>query len=151
MTRPEHLMVRRALKGGAVALLPAAGAGYLADAADGAISAVLGVLIIVMNFAVHGLSLAWAAGTSIAAVQGVALGGFVARMAAIVGSLFALSQTSFFSPVVFGIAVMTSTLALLGYEARLFLGQRGSGLEIPPDRVAVAARDRLRAREEAFR
>lgn len=151
MTRPEHLMVRHALMGGVVALLPAAVVGYVADGADGAISATLGVLIIVVNFAAHGLLLAWAAGTSIEAVQAVALGGFVARMAAIIGALFALSRTSFFSPVVFGIAVMASTLALLAYEARLFLAQRGSGLEIPPDQVAVAARERLRTREEAFR
>jgi hypothetical protein len=42
---------------------------------------------------------------------------------------------------------VVSTVALLGYEARLLLGGVGGRLDLPPDPAAVAAARRLRARE----
>jgi hypothetical protein len=149
IARPEHLMVRRALIAGAAALFPAWGAGLLVGGRDGGVSAVLGVVLVVLNFAAHGLSLAWAAGKSVNAVQAVALGGFVVRMGVIVGAMFVLSQTSFFYPLIFGMVVAIATVALLVYEARLLMGFRE--LDIPPDPAAVRAGARLRAREEALR
>ena len=144
-------MVRRAVAVGAVALPVAAAAGWVARGQDGAISAALGVAIVVANFAAHGLSLAWAAGISIPAVQGVALGGFVVRMGVIVTALLLLDRTEFFIPAVFGVAVFVSTIALLGYEARLAAGGLGATLQIPPDPAAAQAGRRLREREEALR
>ncbi|HZD18671.1 MAG TPA: hypothetical protein VE669_11070, partial [Actinomycetota bacterium] len=128
-------MVRRALLGGAALLPVALGAGFAAGGGDAAISAVLGLVVVVANFAAHGLSLAWAAGISVTAVQAVALGGFVVRMGVIVGALFALDRTAFFSPLVFGLTVLAATIALLAYEARLVRAGLGAGLEIPPDPV----------------
>ncbi len=111
--------------------------------------AVLAVLLVVLNFAAHGVSLAWAAGKSVNMVQAVALGGFVVRMAVIVGAMFVLSRTSFFYPLIFGSVVAIAMVALLVYEARLLLGFRE--LDIPPDPAAVRAQARLRAREGAVR
>lgn len=142
-------MVRRALAGGVLALPVAALAGWAAGGGDAAASAVLGVIVVVANFAVHGLSLAWASGVSISAVHAVALGGFVLRMAAIVIALVLLDRTAFFSPAVFAVAALVATLALLVYEARLVKRGVGSALDIPPDRAAVAAAARLREKEEA--
>jgi hypothetical protein len=105
--------------------------------------------VVVTNFAVHGLSLAWAAAVSIALLQVVAVTGLVARMGIILGVLVLLDRTAFFSPVVFGIAAVAATLGLLGYEARLVARGLGGSLRIPADPAAAAAAEALRAREEA--
>jgi hypothetical protein len=148
--RPEKVMIRRALAAGLVALPVAAATGYLADGPGAAWSAAIGVAVVALNFAAHGLSLAWAAGISITAVQVTALAGFVVRMGAIVGLMFALNAMDFFSPVAFGVAAVGGTLALLAYEARLVLvAGIGRDLDLPPDPAAVRAADRLRAKESA--
>ena len=140
-------MVRRALAAGAVALPVAAAAGWLAGGADTAASATIGVAVVVLNFAAHGLSLARAADISVTAVQVAALGGFVIRMGIITGLLFALDRAAFFSPLVFGLAVFAATLSLLGYEAKLVAGGLGTRLDLPPDPAAVRAREALRLKE----
>jgi hypothetical protein len=147
--RPEYVMVRRALAGGALAAPLAFAVAGVAAGWDGGLSALIAIVVVVSNFAAHGLSLAWAAGVSIPALQAVALGGFVVRMGVVVALLFALDRTSFFSPVVFGLTAVTATVALLGYEAKLALRGVGSSLDIPPERSAAAAAEQLRLREEA--
>ncbi|MGH2685679.1 MAG: hypothetical protein ACRDJP_09470 [Actinomycetota bacterium] len=144
-------MVRRALGLGLAALPLSALGGLLAGGTDGALSAAIGIVVVVANFAAHGLSLAWASRISIPVLQGVALGGFVVRMGVIVVALVLLDRTAFFSPAIFGVVVVAGTLALLGYEAKLVAGRLGGQLQIPPDPAAAAAGERLRAREEALR
>lgn len=144
-------MVRRAMAGAAVATPAAYAVGSAAAGPDGGVSAALGVAVVAANFAAQGMSLAWAAGVSVTAVQAVALGGFLVRMGVILGLLFALDRTAFFSPLVFGLAVVATIVALLAYEARLVLGGLGGDLDIPPDRAATVAAARLRAREESAR
>ena len=136
---PEHVMVRRALALGVVAAPLAFAAGALAAGVDGGWSALIGVVVVVANFAVHGLSLGWAAAISISLLHVVALVGFVARMGIIVGALVLLDRTAFFSPVAFGITAVVATFGLLGYEARLIARGLGGGLTIPPERTAAAA------------
>lgn len=142
-------MVRKALAAGAAAAPVAFGAGFLAGGGGAALSAVLGLVVVVVNFAAHGLSLAWAAGISVVAVQAVALGGFVVRMGLIAGALFALDRAAFFSPLVFGLTVIAGTLALLAYEARLVRTGLGGALEVPADPVAARAAEALRLKETA--
>lgn len=140
-------MVRRALIPGVLAVPVAYGAGLLLGGAHAAISAAIGIVVVVANFAAHGLSLAWAAGVSITAVHVVALVGVVVRLGAVVGLMFVLNAFAWFSPVAFGLAVVPGTLVLLAYEAKLALGGLGTGLQIPPDPAAVRAGERLSARE----
>lgn len=143
-------MVRKALAAGAAAAPVAFGAGFLAGGGGAALSALLGIVVVVLNFAAHGASLAWAAGISVVAVQAVALGGFVVRMGLIAGALLALDRAAFFSPLAFGVSVVAGTLTLLVYEARLVRAGLGGALEIPADPVAVRAREALRLKEEAW-
>lgn len=147
-SKPEYTMVRRAVALGIVAAPVAFVVGALAGGAGGGWSALLGVVVVVANFAVHGLSLAWAAGVSITLLQVVAVVGFVVRMGVILGALVLLDRTDFFSPVIFGITAVAGTFSLLGYEARLVGRGLGGTLEIPPEPSAVAAAEALRAREE---
>lgn len=140
-------MVRKALLLGAPATMLAFGAGLLAGGIGTAWSAGLGVAVVVLNFAAHGRSLAWAADVSITMVQVVALVGFVARMGIIVGLLFALDATAWFSPLVFALAAVSSTIALLTFEAGLVKAGLGAELQIPADPAAVAANRALKIKE----
>lgn len=140
-------MVRRAVVPGAVGVVVSSIAGYAFGGTDAAISAGIGAAAVLANFAAHGLSLAWASRISVALVQAVALGGFVVRLGAIVGLMFALNAAAWFSPLAFGLAVVPGTLLLLLYEARLALRGLGGVLEIPPDAPAVRAAQALAARE----
>lgn len=140
-------MVRRALVPSALAVAVAALVGLAASGPNAAASAAIGVAIVSLNFAAHGLSLAWASGISIAAVHAVALGGFVVRLGVIVAAMFALNTMTWFSPLAFGLAVVPATLLLLVYEARLAIRGLGATLQIPADPAAVRAAETLAARE----
>lgn len=146
LRRPEHVMVGRALLGGALSLPLAYGVGYWAGGVDGGLSSTIAIAVVAANFAAHGLSLAWAAGISVPMVQTVALGGFVVRMGVILLVLFALDRTAFFSPMAFVITLVVGQVALLGYEAKLVLGGVGRDLQIPPEPAAAAAAERRRTR-----
>ena len=140
-------MVARGLVVAAVALPVATAAGWMTGGGTTAASAAVGVAVVAANFAAHGLSLAWAASVSVAAVQAIALGGFVVRMGTIVALLFVLDGTTFFSPVAFALSALATTVALLSYEARLVMRGIGGSLEIPADPVAVRAQAALAERE----
>jgi hypothetical protein len=126
----EHVMVGRALAAGAAAAPVAYLAGLAAGGPGAGASALIGVAVVTLNFTAHGLSLAWAARSSPAVLQAVALGGFLVRMAIILGTLVALDRTAFFSPLVFGITVAAGVVALLAYEARLVSRGLGGRLEV---------------------
>lgn len=140
-------MIRRAIVPGAVAVPLAFAIGTLVSGPAAGLSAAIGVVVVLANFAVHGWSLAWASRISITLVQAVALGGFVVRMGAILGLLFALNALSWFSPLGFGAAVVPGTIALLVFETRLALRGLGGQLQIPADTPAVRAGERLASRE----
>jgi hypothetical protein len=146
-TRPEREMVHRALVPGAIGVPVAFGLGLVFGDAGAGWSAALGVGIALANFVAHGLSLSWASTVSISVVHAVALGGVIVRLGAIVGLLFGLNATGWFSPVAFGLAVVPGTLALLAYEAKLMLGGLGGALQIPADPAATRAAERLATRE----
>ena len=110
-------MVVRAVLPGLAATVVAFVLGLVIAGTDEAWSAALGVLVAVVNFVASALALGWAAGISLPTIQGVVLGGFIVRLGIIVGLMFLLSLTSWFSPVAFGLAVAPATLLLFLYEA----------------------------------
>jgi hypothetical protein len=148
-TTPEREMVRRALVPGAVGVPLAFGLGLAFGDGDAGWSAALGVGIALANFAAHGVSLSWASTISVSVVHAVALGGVVIRLGTIVGLLFLLDRTPWFSPLAFGLAVVPATLGLLAYEAKLMLGGLGGTLQVPADPAARRASERLAARESS--
>jgi len=145
--RPEVEMVKRATVPALLGVVSATAAGAALSGGGAAVSAGLGVAIVAINFAVHGLSLAWASTISIPTVFAVALGGFVVRLGVIVAAMFALDLLAWFSPLAFGLAVVPATLLLLVFEARLVSRGLGAGLEIPADPAAARAGAVMAARE----
>jgi hypothetical protein len=140
-------MVRRALVPSLIALPVVYVAGLALSGPGAGASAAIGVLVVLANFAAHGISLAWASTVSIPAVHAVALIGPVVRIGVIVGLMFVLNTLAWFSPLAFGLAVVPGTLLLLVYEARLTMRGLGGSLQIPADPTAVRAAEALAARE----
>jgi hypothetical protein len=135
MTRsaePELEMVRRAAPFGPPAAIVALLAGALAGGWGVGWSAAIGVLVVTANLVASGTSMAYAARISPTALFGMAMGGFVVRMAVIVAIMFGLNRFGWFSPLAFGLAVVPATLLLLGYEMRLMAKGVGRELLIPP-------------------
>jgi hypothetical protein len=132
-------MVRKAILPGVIATLLAGAIGTAVGGPGVGISAALGIVVAVVNFAAAGTALAWAAGISLTAVQVVALGGFFVRLGVILGLMFALNTLPWFDPRAFGLAVVPGTLLLLVYESTLVLKGLGQQLIIAPSDPAVAA------------
>jgi hypothetical protein len=140
-------MVRRALLPSLVALPIALLAGWVISGPGAGASAAAGVVVVYVNFAAHGRSLAWASTVSIPAVHAVSLIGPIVRIGVIVGIMFALDTMPWFSPSAFGLAVVSGTLLLLFFEARLTIRGLGGLLQIPADPAAARAAEALAARE----
>jgi ATP synthase protein I len=120
---PEREMVRRVLPFGPPAVLLAFVAGTTVSGWEVGLSAAIGVVVVLLNLAVHGRSVAWAARISLTVLYAVALGGFVLRLAAIVGIMFALDLLTFFSPLAFTLAVIPATVLLIAFEMGLLRGR----------------------------
>ena len=126
-TAPERELLRRVLP----LSLPGLVVAYVAGAfvsADVAWSAVIGVAVVLANFLIHALSMAWAASVSPIALVAVGLGGFAVRLAAIFVALLLLNRLAWFSPVAFVAAVVPATVALLAFEARVLSGRLQANL-----------------------
>lgn len=121
-TEPERELIRRVLPFALPAIAVAYAAGALASA-GAARSAAIGVAVVVVNFAAHGLSLAWAAKISPTMLVGVGLGGFAVRLGTFIVALLLLERISWFSPVAFAAALVPSTVALLVFEAKVLSGR----------------------------
>jgi ATP synthase protein I len=120
---PERELVRRVLPLAPIAAVIAFALGYAAGGWAAAWSAAIGVAIVTANFVASALSVAWAAGISLTILAGVALGGFVVRLIAIVVALVALNTLAWFSPLAFALALVPSTVVLLVYEAKALSGR----------------------------
>ena len=142
-------MVRRAIVPSAAAFLVASAVAFAFGGAGAALSAAIGVVVVFVNFAVHGWSLGRASTISITAVHAVALVGPVVRIGIVVGLMFALDTLAWFSPLAFGLTVVPATIGLLAYEARLTMRGVGAQLQIPADPPATRANAALAAKENA--
>jgi ATP synthase protein I len=120
---PEREMIRRVLPFGPPAVLLAFLAGAVVSSREAGLSAAIGLVVVLLNFVVHGRSLAWAARISLTVLYAVALGGFILRLAAIVAIMFALDRVVFFSALAFVLAVVPATVLLLAFEMRQLQGR----------------------------
>jgi len=110
---PELELVRRVLPLSVPAIAAVALVAGLLGGADAAYSATLAMVVVIANFVFFALSVAYAARISLTLLYGVALGGFLVRMAILVVLLLVLEQVSWFSVAAFVAAFVVGTVALL--------------------------------------
>jgi hypothetical protein len=129
--QPERAMVSIALLPGILAAAAAFAVGALLASPAVGLSAALGIAAILVNFALAGLSLAWAARISVAAVAAVALGGWLLRMGLFGATMYLLGLFPWFSAAAFGLTAVPALLVLLITEAMLVLEGMGERLILP--------------------
>ncbi|HEY6567785.1 MAG TPA: hypothetical protein VI341_09745 [Actinomycetota bacterium] len=108
-------------------------AGVVAGA-DAALSAGLAIILVFANFVFFAVSVAYAARISLTLLYGVALGGFLVRMAILVVLLLLLQQLAWFSIVAFIAAFVAGTVVLLSVEIKMIAGRMQADLWNLPDR-----------------
>jgi hypothetical protein len=85
---------------------------------DGALSAAIGLVIVAVNFLAAAAILSWATKKGPGAIYAAILGGFLGRLAVIVGIVFALEPVSFIDIPVLVLTIAVTHLALLFWETR---------------------------------
>lgn len=106
------------LRTGVVAAPAVVAAAALWRGGDGAWSAAFGMALATANLLVSVGTLEWAAGVSLTAVAGVALGGYIARLAAITAVVLLVKDQSWVDLPALGISLVVAHLGLLVWEAR---------------------------------
>ncbi len=107
-------LVRRSLPFAPVLI----GAGALGWGAAGAASAAYGLAIVLVNFLVAGVVLAYAARISIGLLVGAALFGYLARLALIFLAVMLVKDAAWVELVPLGLTIIVAHLGLLAWEAR---------------------------------
>jgi hypothetical protein len=107
-------IVRRALPVAPVILL-LCGIGW---GASGAYSAGYALVLVLANFVLSAALLAWAARTSLNMLMGVALFGYIGRLALVTVAVLAISGQSWFSPIPLCATIVLTHLGLLIWETR---------------------------------
>jgi hypothetical protein len=95
---------------------------------DGAVSAAIGLILVAVNFLVSARMITGAARRSPSAVMGVVLGGYVVRLAVLLGIVLALQHAPGIDIPTLVVTIAATHLALLTWELRfvsLTLGAPG--------------------------
>jgi hypothetical protein len=85
---------------------------------DGAISAAIGLVLVSLNFLAAAAILSWATKRGPGAIYAAILGGFIGRLAVIVGIVFALEPVAFIDIPVLVLTIAVTHIALLWWETR---------------------------------
>jgi F0F1-type ATP synthase assembly protein I len=118
--QPERQMAKRALLPGAVLAVAAFGIGYAVNGPNAAVSALAGVVVVSLSFAGYVVILGRARRVSAGAMQAATLGGWLIRLAIIVGCLFAVRALGG-DVAAFGFAAIATAIAVAMYEAYVVL------------------------------
>lgn len=107
-------MVRRGLPAAPVLLLLAA----LGWGIDGALSSAYGIVLVVANLALSAALLVWAARISLATMMGVALGGYLVRLALVFAAVMLVRDAAWVELWPLGLTIIVTHLGLLFWETR---------------------------------
>lgn len=107
-------LVRRGLYATPVALL----VGFVGWRLDGVISVAIAAVLVLANFAAAAALQAWAARISYGLVAGVALFGFLIRLAIISAVVLLIGDQPWVAPVPLGLTLVLGHLGLLMWESR---------------------------------
>jgi hypothetical protein len=92
--------------------------GGLIRGVDGAVSVTIGLALVALNFLVAAWLITWASRRSLAAVQAVVLGGYLVRLAALLGIVLLLQALPFIDVPPLVITIAFAHLGLLIWESR---------------------------------
>ncbi|HEY7469543.1 MAG TPA: ATP synthase subunit I [Acidimicrobiia bacterium] len=98
---------------------------------DGAWSAALGVLVVVLNFLLAGAILSISARISLQAYHAAALIGFFLRLGLFIGAVYLVASLVEVDRIAFGISAVVAYFALLTWEAVSISRGRGRELSWP--------------------
>jgi hypothetical protein len=85
---------------------------------DGAISAAIGLVLVMLNFALSARLIGWAAERSLSLLQAAVLGGFVVRLLVLTLIVLGLEQFAFIDLPVLVLTIAVTHVALLIWETR---------------------------------
>ena len=112
--------------------------GALIGGVGGAISAVYAIAIVLANFLISAMLLAWAARISLGLLMGVALFGFLLRLGLIFLAVLAVADTSWMDFWALGVVLIVTHLGLLFWEMRFVsVSLAHPGLRPPTARSAA--------------
>ena len=115
---PERQVARDLIKRGAMALPVAMLLGLVFWGTPGLLSVGYAAALIMVNFWVAAMLLGWAARISLGLVMGVALFGFLIRMAVISAAVLLVKDLWWVVPVPLGVTLVVTQLGLLFWETR---------------------------------
>ena len=107
-------MVKRSLPVAPVLVLLAG----LVWGVDGALSSLFAVVLVLANFVLSASSLTWAARISLGFLMGVALGGYVVRLALVTAAVLLVRNQSWVELMPLGLTIIVTHLGLLLWETR---------------------------------
>lgn len=115
---PEPEIIRDLVKHGLLAAPVALVAGFVGWQVDGLVSVVVALAVVLANFALAAWLQAWAARISLGLVMGVALFGFVVRLAIVSAIVWSIGQQPWVEPLPLGLTLIIGHLGLLIWETR---------------------------------
>ena len=113
-------MVRGGMLAGLATVPVAGGVALLARGGSGALGAVVALGLILANFAVAGLALAWAARRTAVLFPAVAMPSYVLRMIGLLVAMKYLKGAAFIDHPTFAVTFGVGVVALLAFECRLY-------------------------------
>jgi hypothetical protein len=84
----------------------------------GALSSGYAVVLVVLNFLVAAALMSWSARISLGLMMGVALGGYLVRLALLFVAVYVVKDLWWFEPVPLGLTLIVTHLGLLFWETR---------------------------------
>lgn len=115
---PEPEIIRDIVRRGLMAAPVALAIGFIGWRVDGLVSVALALAIVLANFAAAAALQAWAARISLGLVMGVALFGFVVRLATISAVVWSLRDQTWVEPLPLGLTLIVGHLGLLIWETK---------------------------------
>jgi hypothetical protein len=92
--------------------------GFVGWRVDGLVSVTVALVVVIANFALAAALQAWAARISLGLVMGVALFGFVIRLAIVSAIVWSVGQQSWVEPMPLALTLIIGHLGLLIWETR---------------------------------
>lgn len=115
---PEPELVRDIVRRGLMAAPVALVIGFVGWRLEGLVAVAIAVSLVLLNFVAAAALQAWAARISYGLVMGMAMAGFVVRMALIGAVVIVLGGQPWIAPVPLGVALVVGHLGLLVWETR---------------------------------